>query len=315
LLKRRRKLGFLDLRVDYALKRVFGNEENSEVLINFLNSIIDFPKHKRVVDVEIVNPYNIKALKDMEDTSIDIKAELNDKSQIIIEINVLNYEGFEKKVLYNLTKNYSSQLTTRNYHLLFNPVIVITIVDFVMFHFDKVVSYFKLLEKSEHTGYLNDLELIFIELPKFNKALINLQSEQDKFLYFLKNSSALGSIPKELESLKDAFDAIDEANIALEELEIQYKRKDLISIQKLAIKKAKSRSYKNGIQEGIEKGIEEGIHKGIEKGRKEGIKEGFERGKLEAKIEFAKALLDVLDDETIAQKSGLDIELIKNLRD
>ena len=309
-------MSFLDLRTDYAIKKLFGSDENSDILIDFLNNILDLPKNKEVVKVDIINPYNIHTLKDMGDTSVEVKAELNDKTQIIVEIDILNYEGFEKKVLYNLTKNYSSQLNTRNYHLLFNPVVVIAILDFVMFkNFDKVVSYFKLLEKDECVNYLNELELILIELPKFNKGLINLQTQQDKFLYFLKNSSSLSSVPKELDCLSEAFEFIDESNIPLEELELLYKRKDLISVQKLAIKKAKNSSYKSGIQEGIEKGIEEGIHQGIEKGRKEGIKEGFERGKLEAKIEFAKALLDILDDETIAKKSGLDIEIVKNLRD
>jgi predicted transposase/invertase (TIGR01784 family) len=235
---------------------------------------------------------------------------------MIIEIDILNYEGFEKRVLYNLAKNYSNQLNSRNYHLLFNPVVVVTIVDFILFNeIDKVVSYFKLLEKDDHINYLNDFELVFVELPKFGKNITELQTTQDKFIYFIKNASSLSEIPKELEVFKEAFETIDESNIALEELEILYKRKDLISVQKLAIKKAKSNSYKVGVQEGIEKGIEEGIYKGIEKGRKEGIKEGFERGKLEAKIELAKALLDILDDETIAKKSGLDIEIVKNLRD
>jgi predicted transposase/invertase (TIGR01784 family) len=309
-------LGFLDLRVDYALKRVFGMETNRGILIDFLNSIIDFPKNKRVVNLEIVNPYSVQSLKDMRDAYIEIQAELNDKSKLIVEIDILSYEGFEKKVLYSLTKNYSSQLNSRNYHLLFNPVIVITLVDFVMFEgLEQVVSYFKLLEKTHHISYLNHIELIFIELPKFNKNLSSLKTQQDKFLYMIKNSSTLNSIPKELESLRRAFDSIDESNIALEELEVLYERKDFISVQKLAIKKAKNRSYKVGIQDGREKGIEEGILKGIEKGRKDGRKEGFERGKLEAKIEFAKNLLDILDDETIARKSGLDIEIIKNLRD
>ncbi len=309
-------MGFLDLKVDYAMKRLFGNNEHKRLLLEFLNSIIDFPKNRKIVNLEIVNPYRIQSLKDMKDTFIDVKAELNDKTKMIIEIDILNYEGFEKRVLYNLAKNYSNQLNSRNYHLLFNPVVVVTIVDFILFNeMDKVVSYFKLLEKDDHINYLNDFELVFVELPKFGKNITELQTTQDKFIYFIKNASSLSEIPKELEVFKEAFETIDESNIALEELEILYKRKDLISVQKLAIKKAKSNSYKVGVQEGIEKGIEEGIYKGIEKGRKEGIKEGFERGKLEAKIELAKALLDILDDETIAKKSGLDIEIVKNLRD
>ncbi|GAA0076993.1 hypothetical protein UT300005_13710 [Clostridium sp. CTA-5] len=59
-------------------------------------------------------------------------------------------------------------------------------------------------------------------------------------------------------------------------------------------------------QKGKEVGIQEGIEKGKEEGREEGKKEG--------KIEVAKNLLDVLDDETIALKTGLSIDEIKKLR-
>ena len=42
-----------------------------------------------------------------------------------------------------------------------------------------------------------------------------------------------------------------------------------------------------------------------------GIKLGIEQGK----SKIAKNLLDVLDDETIALKTGLDIEEVKRLRE
>ena len=44
-------------------------------------------------------------------------------------------------------------------------------------------------------------------------------------------------------------------------------------------------------------------------------KERIEEGKLEEKIEIARNLLDVLDDETIAKKTGLSIEEVKKLRE
>ena len=71
-------------------------------------------------------------------------------------------------------------------------------------------------------------------------------------------------------------------NSTVNRLETQHKRKEFISIQKLALLKAKD----DGIEEGIEKGI----------------------------IQVAKNLLDVLDDETIARKTGLSIQDIASLR-
>jgi len=47
----------------------------------------------------------------------------------------------------------------------------------------------------------------------------------------------------------------------------------------------------------------------------EGREEGREEGKKEKAVEIAKNLLDVLDDETIAKKTGLSIEEIRELRD
>ena len=41
---------------------------------------------------------------------------------------------------------------------------------------------------------------------------------------------------------------------------------------------------------------------------------GIEKGLREGKIEIAINLLDILDDETISIKTGLEIDYIKNLR-
>jgi len=49
-------------------------------------------------------------------------------------------------------------------------------------------------------------------------------------------------------------------------------------------------------------------------GVEEGLKKGLEKGKYEEKINIAKNLLDILDDETISKKIGLDIKTIQSLR-
>ena len=51
-----------------------------------------------------------------------------------------------------------------------------------------------------------------------------------------------------------------------------------------------------------------------EKGREAGLIEGREEGKLQERINIAKQLLDVLDNETIALKTGLTVEEIQSLR-
>ncbi len=57
------------------------------------------------------------------------------------------------------------------------------------------------------------------------------------------------------------------------------------------------------------------LQKGIKIGIEQGIGQGIEQGKEEEKVEIAQNLLDVLDDETIALKTGLTIEEVRRIRD
>jgi predicted transposase/invertase (TIGR01784 family) len=279
---------FLDVKTDYAFKKVFGSNENKHLLIKFLNSVITFSNNAKIKDLIIEDPYNIPMLKGMKDSFVDVKATLDNNTRVIIEMQVLNHKGFEKRVLYNMAKNYSIQLSkAEDYHLL-NPIIALSIVDFIMFEDSyKTITNFKLLEKEEFINYSDDIELIFIELPKFNKKLNELKTIQEKFIYFIKNSENLTLIPKELEDISQALNSINEASLTKEELELQHKRKEFIYIQKSSIDLAKE----------------------------QGIEQGIEQGKEKRNLEIAKNLLDVLDNETIALKTGLDIDTIQKLRD
>lgn len=243
---------FLDIKTDFAFKKVFGSTGSKDILISFLNALIAFDNNCKIKDVTIVDPYNIPMLKGMKDTYVDVKAELDDGSRVIIEMQVLNHEGFEKRVLYNAAKNYSIQLTKGDAYHLLNPVIALTITDFILFDTSpELINNFKLIEKKQFIEYSDDIELIFIELPKFIKQEHELETIQDKWLYFIKNSENLDYIPNHFDQeLEKAFNIANEANLSVEELELQHKKKDWIYIQKSSIEFAAKTGLKQGIEQG-----------------------------------------------------------------
>ncbi len=281
-------MNFLDVRTDYAFKKVFGSENSKEILISFLNAIVYENAPHKIKDLTIVDPYNIPMIKGVKDTFVDVKAILDDDSKVIIEMQVLNHKGFEKRVLYNAAKNYSIQLNKKEEYHLLNPVIALSIVDFIMFpESSNIINNFKLIEKEELIHYSDDIELIFVELPRFTKEINSLENIKDQWIYFVQNAGSLEYIPNNFdETIKQALENANEANLTKDELEAQYKRKEYISIHKLSLLKA----------------TEDGMEKGMEKGREEG------------KIEIAKNLLDILDNETIALKTALSVDVIENLR-
>ena len=306
---------FLDVKTDYAFKRVFGSEGSKPVLIGFLNAILDYQGEQAIVDLTIVDPYQIPLLKGMKDTFVDVKAILGNGKHVIIEMQVLNVPGFEKRILHNAAKQYSTQLQKGDDYVLLNPVIALTFTDFIMFEGDQEhISRFRLMERDRFIEYSNDVELIFVELPKFTLELDALENIQDKWIYFIKGAGKLDYIPDTLASdprINEAFGFINEAAMSAEELEIQFKRRDFIILQRNSITMA----AKKGREEGREEGIEVGMEKGIEVGMEKGIEVGMEKGAQAKALEVARNLLDILDDATIAAKTGLNEAQIKQLRE
>jgi predicted transposase/invertase (TIGR01784 family) len=285
---------FLDVKTDYAFKRVFGSEGSQPVLISFLNAILDYEGEQAIVDLTIVDPYQIPLLLGMKDTYVDVKAVLANGQHLIIEMQVLNVAGFEKRILHNAAKEYATQLLRGEDYTLLNPVIALTFTDFNMFDGSpEVLSRFRLLERKRFIEYSDDVELIFVELPKFTRELNALETIQDKWIYFVKNAGSLEYIPEPLASvprIKEAFGLINEAAMSAAELDIQFKRRDFIILQRGSLALAEKQ------------------------GREKGREEGRELGAQAKALEVARNLLDILDDATIATKTGLSGEQVRQLR-
>jgi predicted transposase/invertase (TIGR01784 family) len=300
---------FLDVKTDFAFKKVFGSENSTALLIDFLNAVLEYPAERAIQELTIVDPYQIPLIKGMKDTYVDVKARLADGRQVIIEMQVLNVKGFEQRILFNAAKSYSLQLQKGEDYTLLNPVIALTLTDFELFDTPDLTSRFKLIEKQHLLEYGDDIELIFIELPKFRLTEAELQTAKDRWLYFVKNAGSLKFIPDSLAKephIHQAFDIANEAGMSDEELEAQEKRYDFIRLQRGSIEKA--------LHDGIEQGLEKGLEQGREQGIKQGLAQGLEQGAQQMAIKIATDLLDVLDDATIAAKTGLSEAVVAQLR-
>ena len=259
---------YLDVTTDYAFKRVFGSPQSKPILISFLNALLQNEGPHAIADLEIVDPYLVPVIEGMKDTFVDVKAVLANGSRIIVEMQVLNTPGFEQRILYNAAKNYAQQLAKGQQYTLLNPVIAVTLTDFVMFDdSDAHVSRFKLLEQQRLTKYTDDLELVFVELPKFGKTEADLATMEEFWLYFIKHSSEMDSVPARFAAdpaLLQAFEMAEESKLSLAELEMQHRRFDFIRLQRGSIEKAGLDGEARGRGIGLVEGRAEGKAEGLE---------------------------------------------------
>ena len=64
---------FLDPTNDIAFKKIFGDENKKEILISFLNSLLGLKEGKKILEVEILNPYQIPPLAELKNTILDVR--------------------------------------------------------------------------------------------------------------------------------------------------------------------------------------------------------------------------------------------------
>jgi predicted transposase/invertase (TIGR01784 family) len=217
-------MNFVNPKVDYAFKKIFGSEQSKPILISFLNAII-YGGKKVIQSLTILNPYNPGKIIGLKETYLDVKAVLADGSLVVIEMQVARVTAFSKRITYNLAKAYANQLTKgERYHLL-NPAIALTITDFILFKDeDDFINPFVFKHKNKDLEYPDkELQLIFVELPKFKKSLEELETLTDKWLYFLKETGDLPAIPEilgEVEEIEMALNIANQINMTAEELEI-----------------------------------------------------------------------------------------------
>ena len=226
---------FLDPKTDFAFKKLFGGEDSKLRLINLLNSVLALPRQQQISQVEIIDPYLAPKIKGIKDTYVDVKATDQQGTQFIIEMQVLSVAYFEKRVLYNACKAYSSQLKKAEDYATLNKTIAITFTDFVMFKEVENIKSTVLLKNQHNQLYSEDLSLVFLELPKFTNSEKELTTDLDRWLYFLRHADDLSMIPKEYASnplFKGAFDCLNESNMTNEELDIQEKKLFFLADQK-----------------------------------------------------------------------------------
>jgi len=284
---------FVDPKNDLAFKKIFGNENHKNILISFLNAVLDFKDEFIIKDVSLANPYQVPKIPELKETILDIKATNNNGETFIVEMQKKDLGNFTKRSLYYTSKAYVSQLSKGNNYTTLKKVYFIGIVNFEIFSSTNYVSRHLIINQETNTQDLDDFIFTFIELPKFDKELNQLSSNLDKWIYFLKNASDLSLIPKEYKNIQEFKEAFDIAT------QITWNQREIEVYEYMSLKEFDEiNALKTAEKKGMEKGMEKGIEKGIEK----------------EKIEIAKNLLDILDDETIALKTNLDIKIVSSLR-
>lgn len=220
---------FLDPKNDVAFKKVFGSEKHKDILIHFINDILELQGNNQIEDVEYLSPIQDPEIASKKQSIVDVLCKDRNGIQLIVEMQVAPTKGFQKRAQYYAAKAYSRQLNSGQeedgrYQNL-KEVIFIAIADCIIFP-DK--SEYKsdhvILDKNNYDHDLQDFSFTFIELPKFKKDKIEeLSNIVEKWCFFFKNAAKTSEedLKKLIGSdlvIEQAYDALSQFNWSEKEL-------------------------------------------------------------------------------------------------
>ncbi len=256
--------------VDIAFKKIFGVEENKDLLISLVNSIVS--KEDQVIDLELLNPYNPKSFKKDKLSILDIKAKNQEGKYYNIEMQLTDEADYDKRALYYWAKLYASQLGEAKAYSNLAKTIGIHILNFVSIpRVRKYHNIFQLTEKETGFHHFKDIELHTVELAKFENVsepnelsayLKKVKTALDAWVTFLTKHALLdrNNLPKELSdpAIKKALHTLDVMNFSRAEREEYEDHLKWLRMEDSAIRKIGQDNFKKGKAEGEAKGKAEG---------------------------------------------------------
>ena len=204
----------VDVKNDIAFRKIFGNEKKKVILISFLNAVLGLEGKDRIKDVTLLNPFQLPRIAGEKSSIIDVKAIDEKGSTSIVEMQVAEPKGFDKRVLYYTSKDYAAQINSGEDYPLLRPVYFIGVLNFNYFSGKNYLSSHLIIDEETGECHFKDMKFRFIELKKFKKESHELKSIVDKWTFFIKNAEELEVIPDNIddEGLREAYEEAAQHN-------------------------------------------------------------------------------------------------------
>lgn len=249
----------LPLTSDIVFKRVFAKEGNEDILKSLLEAILEISIQKLIVK----NPEIPRNLYDQKASILDIKVEIDQNTICDIEIQVKDLKNIKRRSTYYMARLFSDDLKKGEDYKKIKNTIVINLLNFETYHRNSYhnIAHLKFEKTKEEEkvdmGYeqeeeiaSKELEMHFIEIPKFIKKDPEAKTKLEKWLWLLAGrEDKLEMAKKKDEDIKKAMDII-------EEMSMDEKEWDLCRAREIAIL-----DYNTGILEAKEEGEEQGERK------------------------------------------------------
>lgn len=268
---------------DFGFKKLFGSELNKDLLIGFLNALLEEAKQlpdDEIIDLKYLNSEQLGRTKYDRKAVFDVLCQTEKGAKFHVEMQNVFQEFFIDRTIYystfpiqDMAKKDSVEEGRWNFEL--QRLYSVNILNFTFndknndnkqnvneISDDDLLHCVMLKNIKTNKIFSDKLVFIYLEMPKFNKTIEECKTFYDKWLFVLSNLTNLMERPKELQErvFKRLFEQAEIATFTIDEYN------------------AYEESLKNYLD--IANGMVAAEKRGVEKGRAEGIVTGEKQAKL-----------------------------------
>jgi len=208
---------------DFGFKKLFGEEINKDLLLDFLNELLKEEQGK-IKDLTYLKTEQLSATGADRGAVFDLYCENEKGEKFIVEMQKTKQNFFKDRTVYYSTFPIQQQGKRKDWNFELKAVYTIAILDFVFDadknEPDKYRYDVKLKDIETNKLFYDKLTFIYLEMPKFNKTINELETRFDKWLYIIKNLNDLDNIPAQLREniFEKLFEAAEIAKFTYEQV-------------------------------------------------------------------------------------------------
>ncbi len=278
---------------DYGFKRLFGEEPNKNLLLDFLNELLK-EEQGRITELTYLKNENLGATELNRKAIFDLYCTNEQGERFIVELQKTKQKFFKDRTLYYATFPIQEQAQKGSeWDFKLEKIYTIAILDFAFEENKDYPNKFrhdvKLKELETNRIFSDKLNFIYLEMPKFNKDIDALETRFEKWLYVIKNLHKLERIPEKLQEsiFLQLFETAEIAKFSREEYQ----------------------DYEDSLK------YYRDLKNSLDTAKEEGKEEGRIEGKEEKAIEIAKKmLLKGAEVSFIAEITGLNEQAVIDLK-
>lgn len=255
---------FLDLRSDFAFRALFTRSPNS--LIHLVNAALDFQGDRQIREIDILPSANPKETVMDKLSILDIKA-VDQRGELLnIEMQAFPQSHYPERSLFYWAKLLTGQLSEGDGYDRLRGAYSINFLDFILIR-DRpsFKSHFVIAERDDPSLILTDLlQMVFIELPKFNQELKKIDDSLGSWLYLIKNAPVLKEADMKIlvernPVMRETLDVLGRISIDPKLLSAEEARRKALSDYNTNIKAAEDRGIEKGKLEDARAMLEDGL--------------------------------------------------------